>query len=424
MKILIRGGRVLDPATGTDAVIDLFLENGRISKRGTDLQEAAERVINASGCYVLPGLIDLHVHLREPGLEHKETIRTGGEAAARGGFTTICPMPNTKPATDSPEMIGYVREKAETDAPVHVLPYGAVTAGQKGEKLADIAGMAKAGAVGISEDGKSVMNSALYRKGMREAAKAGIPVMAHCEDIDLVEGGCINDGEKSRELGLPGISNSVEDVITARDILLAKETGARLHLCHVSTADSVKMIREAKREGLQVTAEVCPHHFTLTEDDIPSANSNFKMNPPVRGEADRQALIGGLQDGTIDAIATDHAPHHADEKAKPITEAPFGIVGSETAVALTITQLVEPGILTPMQMAERMSLAPARILGIDKGSLEEGKCADVTVIDPAAEYVIDPSQFASKGKNTPFAGWKVRGKVVATIVDGNVVYQA
>lgn len=424
MKILIRGGRVLDPATGTDEVMDLFVENGRISQRGKDLQAAAERVIDASGCYVLPGLIDLHVHLREPGLEHKETIQTGGEAAARGGFTTICPMPNTRPVTDSAEMISYVMEKAETDAPVHVLPYGAVTAGQRGEKLADIAGMVKAGAVGISEDGKSVMNAALYRRGMREAARAGIFVAAHCEDINLVEGGCINEGEKSRELGLPGISNSVEDVITARDILLAKETGVRLHLCHVSTKDSVEMIRAAKKEGLPVTAEVCPHHFTLTEDDIKEKDSNYKMNPPLRSRADRAALIEGLKDGTIDAIATDHAPHHADEKAKPITEAPFGIVGSETAVALTITELVETGVLTPCQMAERMSWAPARILGIDKGSLAVGKCADVTVIDPRAEYVIDPSQFASKGKNTPFAGRKVRGKVMATIVDGNIVYQA
>lgn len=423
MQILIRGGRVLDPATATDGVMDVLLADGVVKAVDAHLDVDADRVIDAGGFFVMPGLIDLHVHLREPGFEHKETIATGTKAAARGGFTCVCPMPNTKPATDSPERIQWVIKKAEEVSPIHVLPIGAVTEGQAGETLTDIAGMAKAGAVGISEDGKSVMNAALYREGMKQAAEAGILVMAHCEDKNLVGKGAFNAGPKAEKYGVPGISNAVEDVIVARDILLAKETGARLHLCHCSTRDSVSMIRAAKAEGVKVTAEVCPHHFAMTEDDITSGDSNFKMNPPLRTKEDAEALRQGLKDGTIDVISTDHAPHAAFEKEKPIAEAPFGIVGSETAVALTITILVEGGYLTPYQMAERMSYRPAQILGIDRGSLAPGRPGDVTVIDPNAEYVIDPEVFLSMGRNTPFAGRKVRGKVMYTIVDGEIVYE-
>lgn len=423
MQILIRGGRVLDPATATEGVMDVLLADGVVKAVDAHLDVDADRVIDAGGFFVMPGLIDLHVHLREPGFEHKETIATGTRAAARGGFTCVCPMPNTKPATDSPERIQWVIKKAEEVSPIHVLPIGAVTEGQAGETLTDIAGMAKAGAVGISEDGKSVMNAALYREGMKQAAEAGILVMAHCEDKNLVGKGAFNAGSKAEKYGVPGISNAVEDVIVARDILLAKETGARLHLCHCSTRDSVSMIRAAKAEGVKVTAEVCPHHFAMTEDDITSGDSNFKMNPPLRTKEDAEALRQGLKDGTIDVISTDHAPHAALEKEKPIAEAPFGIVGSETAVALTITILVEGGYLTPYQMAERMSYRPAQILGIDRGSLAPGRPGDVTVIDPNAEYVIDPEAFLSMGRNTPFAGRKVRGKVMYTIVDGEIVYE-
>ncbi|MGN0297600.1 MAG: dihydroorotase [Lachnospiraceae bacterium] len=424
MKLLIKNGRILDPATATDAVMHLLIEDDKIVGRYEQLDNmVADKEIDAAGCYVMPGLIDMHVHLREPGFEYKETIRTGALAAAHGGYTTICPMPNTKPATDSPSMIEYIRDKAENDAVIHVLPVGAVTLGQNGEKLTDIAGMAKAGAVGISEDGKSVMNAALYREGMKEAAKAGIIVMAHCEDKNLVGKGCLNLGPKSEELGVPGISNSVEDVITARDIILAKETGVHLHLCHCSTKDSVSMVKAAKEDGVAVTAEVCPHHFSMSEEDITSDDSNFKMNPPLRSKEDVQALKEGLRDGIMEVISTDHAPHHASEKAKSVTEAPFGIVGSETAVALTITNLVDAGYLTPMQMAEKMSYNPARILGINRGSLEIGKPADVVVIDPNAEYCIDVNTFYSKGKNTPFNGMKVHGRVLCTICDGQIVYQ-
>lgn len=423
MKILIKNGRLIDPSQKLDAIRDILLEDGKVAQIAEKIETQAERVVDATDCYVMPGLIDMHVHLREPGYEHKETIRTGAMAAARGGFTTVCPMPNTNPSTDNPERVKFVVDKAAVEAPVHVLPVGAVTIGQAGDEMTDIAGMVKAGAIGISEDGKSVMNAALYREAMKEAAKNHILVMAHCEDKNLVGKGALNAGKKAEENGVPGITNAVEDVIVARDILIAKETGAKLHLCHCSTKDSARMLKEAKEDGLPVTGEVCPHHFAMTEDEIVVGDANYKMNPPLRTAEDVQALKEGLRDGVFDVIATDHAPHHEDEKKKSIQEAPFGIVGSETAVALTITHLVEQGYLTPYQMAEKMSTNPARILGIDRGSLIPGKPADVTVVDPACEYTIDVNEFASKGKNTPFNGAKVKGRVKMTIVDGAIVYE-
>ena len=424
MTVLIRNGRVLDPATHTDAVMDLLIENGVITGRGSHLPEHADRIIDASGLCVMPGLIDMHVHLRDPGLCYKETLETGAKAAAKGGFTTICPMPNTVPVMDTPEKVTEFLKRAETESCVHILPVGSVTVNQEGEILADIAGMAKAGAVGISEDGKSVMNTAVYREAMKEAAKAQILVMAHCEDKNLVCGGVMNAGKRALELGLPGITNGVEDVIAARDILMAKETGVRLHLCHCSTKDSVWMMREAKKAGLPVTAEVCPHHFSMTCNEIPADDGNYKMNPPLRGAEDVRALKEGLRDGVMDVISTDHAPHGEEEKNGSMRKAPFGIVGLETAVALTITELVEKGYLSFYEMAERMSHTPARILKIGKGSLEIGKTADITVIDPTAEYKIDKNQFVSKGKNTPFHGRTVRGKVLYTLADGKIVYEA
>ena len=422
MKILIKHGRVLDPDTRKDGIYDVLTEDGVIRKVASEIEEPADQVLEAEGCWVMPGLIDLHVHLRDPGLTHKETVETGAAAAAHGGITTIVAMPNTKPVVDDEHKVSYVHNKAKSCTLVHVLQAGAVTKGQKGEELADIEKMAAAGSPAISEDGKSVMNSGLYRKAMKIAAKCGIPVLAHCEDINLVEGGVVNADPAMEKLGLKGISNAVEDVITARDIMLAKETGARLHLCHCSTADSVRMVAEAKKEGLPVTAEVCPHHFTLSTEDISGPDTNYKMNPPLRTRADVEALRQGLKDNIMDVISTDHAPHSAQEKAQSMEKAPFGIVGLETSVALTITELVEPGILTPMQMAEKMSYNPAKVLGIDKGSLAEGKPADITIIDPDAEYVIDTSTFFSKGKNTPFNGKKVKGLVRATICDGKIAY--
>lgn len=422
MSILIKGGRVIDPDTGKDGDYDVLIQEHKIKKVKKNIQDAADKVINAKGCFVMPGLIDLHVHLRDPGLTHKETIKSGAKAAAKGGFTTVLAMPNTKPVTDDRMKIRYVHNKAEMNAPIHVLQVGAVTKGQEGEELADIEGMAEEGSPAISEDGKSVMNSGLYREAMRIAAKCSIPVLAHCEDINLVSEGVVNADAVTEKMGLKGISNAVEDIIVARDIFLAKETGARLHLCHCSTAESVEMVRRAKAEGLDVTAEVCPHHFTLTTEDLKENDTNYKMNPPLRTRADADALIRGLKEDVMDVIATDHAPHSKEEKSKTMQQAPFGIVGLETAAALVISELVDKGILTPMQMAEKMSWNPAKIIGLDKGSLAEGKIADVVVIDPEADYVINAEEFVSKGKNTPFHGRKVKGKVIATICDGKIVY--
>ena len=424
MKMLIKNGRIIDPASNTDEVKDLLVTDGIIEKVAKDIDDASDSIIDAKGCFVMPGLIDIHVHFREPGFEHKETIRTGARAAARGGFTTVCPMPNTKPSTDCPEVVKEVLDKASAACGVHVLPVGAVTVGQKGEQPTDVAALKAAGIVAISEDGKSVMNSEVYREAMLQAAECDIPVFAHCEDINLVHGGCMNAGKRAKELGLPGISNAVEDIITARDILLANETGAQLHLCHCSTKESVNLVKWGKEMGVKLTAEVCPHHFALSDEDIPSAeDTNYKMNPPLRSKEDVEAIKQALKDGVMEVISTDHAPHHADEKAKPFTQAPFGIVGLETAVALTITNLVRTGWLTPMQMIAYMSTNPAKVLGIDKGTLKPGSCADVTVIMPDESYVIDAASFASKGKNTPFDGQKVWGRVALTIADGKIIYE-
>lgn len=425
MRVLIKNGHVLDPATGVDGICDVLTEDQRIIGVKEHIEEQADRVIDAKGCYVMPGFIDLHVHLRDPGLEYKETLETGGKAAAHGGVTTVCAMPNTKPVIDTKERVEDVHTRAKEDSPVHVIQLGAVTVGQAGEELSDIEGMAEAGCHAISEDGKSVMNASLYREGMRRAAASGIAVFAHCEDIHMVEGGVMNADQKAEALGLKGITNAVEDVIVARDILLAKETGVQLHLCHCSTADSVRMVAEAKKDGLPVTAEVCPHHFIMTTDDITEDDGNFKMNPPLRSKADVEALREGLKNNIMDVIATDHAPHAEQEKDRSMKDAAFGIVGLETSAALTYTELVETGVLTPMQMAEKMSYNPAKILGLseEKGSISEGKIADIVIFDPSKEYEIDKHTFFSKGKNTPFHGRKVKGEVRCTIVDGVPVYE-
>jgi dihydroorotase len=459
MTLLIKGGHVLNPATGMDEVADVFIRDGKVARIRTaagaaeaeksvaeaDCQEELadstdadcrpDEIIDAAGCYVMPGFIDMHVHFRDPGLTQKEDIFTGMQAAAHGGYTTVMTMPNTKPVVDNADVVRYVQDKAKAGNCIHVLQIGAVTKGQKGVELSDIEGMVAAGSPAISEDGKSVMNADLYRDAMQIAAKLDIPVFAHCEDINLVHGGVMNKDAKAKELGMPGISNSVEDVIVARDILLAKETGARLHLCHCSTGDSVKMVKAAKEEGLKVSAEVCPHHFTLTSDDIVQvefhdgrenirdADTNYKMNPPLRTKKDVEALREGLRDGIMDVISTDHAPHTYEEKNTTMEHAPFGIVGLETAACLTYSELVLGGYLTPMQMAEKMSYNPARLIPIDKGDIQPGKSADIVIFDPNETYRIDSATFASKGRNTPFHGRKVTGRVKCTICDGRVVYR-
>lgn len=422
-KILIKNGRVVDPANYIDGKKDILIEDGKIKKVADFIVEDEDtNVIDADEKVVMPGFIDLHVHLREPGFEYKETIETGSKAAARGGVTSICPMPNTKPVIDSPESVKDLLKRAEC-SPVHILPIGACTIGQEGKELADIEGMKDAGIVALSEDGKSVMDSALFRKSLKEAARLDLPMFSHCEDKALVEGGVMNKGQKSEELGLPGITNSVEDVIVARDIIMSKEAGNRLHLCHCSTADSVVLVEMAKKQGLPVSAEVCPHHFTMSDDEITEDNGRFKMNPPLRNREDVDVLKEGLKTGIMEVISTDHAPHGKEEKDQSMLKAPFGIVGLETSFALGYTELVDKGVLTLSQLVEKMSVNPAKVLGIDKGNLAPGKAADIVIADITKEYKIDSSKFVSKGKNTPFDGKKVKGRVITTIVDGKIVYK-
>lgn len=439
MTILIKNGHIINPATGMDEVADVLVESGVVTKIEKGIKEKCDREVDAKGCYVMPGFIDMHVHLRDPGFEQKETIETGCRAAAHGGFTTIVAMPNTKPVVDNPDVVNYVYNKARTVGVVNVLQVGAVTKSQRGEELSDIDGMVKAGIPAISEDGKSVMNAEVYKEAMVKAAAYDIAVLAHCEDINLVNGGVMNQDANAEELGLKGITNSVEDIIIARDIMLSHDTGARLHLCHCSTKNSVRMVQNAKAGGENITAEVCPHHFILTSDDIhkikpavdlekkvaidADADTNYKMNPPLRRMEDVEALKEGLRDNIMDVIATDHAPHTFEDKNTSMKKAPFGIVGLETAAALTYTELVETGYLTPMQMAEKLSYNPSKIIKVDKGDIQPGKAADIVIFDPKKKYTIDKNAFVSKGKNTPFDGRKVTGKVRMTIVGGHVVYE-
>ena len=423
MVTLIKNGYLIDPSCNLEGHYDILVRDRVVEKVGQHLSCEGARVIDASGKYIMPGFIDLHVHLREPGFEYKETVKTGTMAAASGGYTTICPMPNTKPAIDSVEMVDWLNQKIKEDGVVNVCQIGAVTKGQLGKELVGIEDMVKHGIVGISEDGKSVMATDLYMEAMKQAKKAGIPVFAHCEDRGLIRRGVLNAGAKADELAMPGITNAVEDVIVARDILMAKEAGVSLHLCHCSTKDSVTLVKMAKEMGLPVTAEVCPHHFTLCDQDIPGDDANYKMNPPLRSREDVEALKEGLRSGIMEVIATDHAPHGSEEKQESIATAPFGIVGLETALPLAYTELVKPGFITLMQMIEKMSTNPAKIIQLDRGSLQEGKVADLVIVDFENEYQINVNEFASKSKNSPFQGRKVYGKVQLTMVNGEIVYQ-
>ena len=427
MGILIKGGRVVDAATGMDEICDVYMEDGIIQEIGPALvpPQHTDQVLDAAGKLVMPGLVDMHVHLRDPGFPEKEDIRSGSAAAARGGVTTLVAMPNTKPVIDTPRLYAEVMEKAAKLSPVHILQAGAMTMGEKGEEMADLEGMAAAGLRVLSEDGKSVMNPALCRKVMQKAASLGLIILDHCEDLDLRGDGCMNEDENSRRLGLPGISNLVEDTITARDMLLAADAGARLHLCHVSTRGVAQMLRFAKQAGLSgITAEVCPHHFILSSDDIPGDDPDYKMNPPLRTARDVQALREALAEGVIDVISTDHAPHSAKDKEGSMKTAAFGIVGLETSLALTYTELVEPGILTLTRMIEKMCLNPARILGLDCGTIQPGRPADVVIADTRSTWRIDRNHFASRGHNTPFHGREVHAKVCCTICGGKIVYTA
>ena len=426
MRILIKGGRVINPATDTDGIMDLLVdeESGKIVKLDSEITEEADRTVDAAGCYVFPGFIDMHVHLRDPGQTRKGDIATESRAAARGGYTTILAMPNTLPPVDTAKKVRYVHDKAKKVGLCNVIQVGAVTKNMQGKELSDIEGMKKEGIVAISEDGKSVMDSGVFFDAMVAAKENDLTMLSHCEDATLVRGGVIHEGEKSREFGVPGISKAVENIIAARDIFIAKETGARLHLCHCSTAESAEMVRLARDMGVQVTGEVCPHHFTLTDEDIPSVkNTEYKMNPPLRPAYDRDALKEAIRDGVLTVISTDHAPHAPEDKAGDFSSAAFGIVGMETAAALTYTELVLGGYLDPMGMARCMSYNPASILGLDKGDISEGKDADIVIFNPEKSYAIDPDRFAGKRKNTPFGGREVTGKVIMTIMGGKVTYE-
>jgi dihydroorotase len=424
MTLLIKNGRVIDPGR-VNGPADVLIQNGKIAAVGPQLrapQQPDVKIIDASGLLVLPGFVDLHVHLREPGFEYKETIRTGTASAVAGGFTSICCMPNTNPVNDNQSVTDFIVEQARLAGMAQVYPIGAITKGSEGKELAEIGELRDAGCVAISDDGRPVMNSEVMRRAMEYALAFDLPVVDHCEDFDLAKGGCMNEGIVSTSLGLPGIPAAAEEVMVARNLLLAQLTGARLHLPHVSTAGSVRMVREAKARGIRVSAEACPHHFTLTEEAVRGFKTEAKMNPPLRTWQDVQALKEGLKDGTIDIIATDHAPHAAQDKEQDFASAPFGIVGLETALPLTLT-LVEEGILSLEAAVAKLTTAPAQLFKLPKGTLAPGADADVVLVDAETNWEVDPARFRSKSRNTPFGGWKVKGRAAVTIVGGRIVYE-
>ena len=432
MSILIRGGRIIDSSANLDGVMDLLIDAGKIVSVGGDAAETAWQregstlytpleVIDAHGLLVVPGLIDIHTHLREPGYEYKESIESGSAAAVAGGFTAIACMANTNPVNDDAAVTEYILEKARAVGLVQVFPIGAVSVGLAGKRLAEIGELSQAGVVGISDDGKSVMNSQLMRRALEYAGMFGLPVISHCEDTHLAAHGVMHEGRVSTELGLRGIPAQAEDIMVARDIALAELTGGRVHIAHVSTAGAARLVRDAKARGLRVTAEVTPHHLFLTDEAVRGYDPNTKMYPPLRTAADVEALRQALRDGTIDAIATDHAPHDLADKEVEFDQAPVGIIGLETSLPLTL-RLVNEGVLTLTEAIAKLTLGPAQVLGLAKGTLQVGADADVTLIDPQTEYVVDRREFRSKSRNSPFHGWTLKGRAVMTLCAGKVVY--
>jgi len=421
--LLIKNGRVIDPASGHDAVADVWIEDGVIKGVGPNQSPANAEVFDTTGLIVAPGFIDMHVHLREPGFEHSETIESGARAAAAGGFTSICPMPNTAPVNDSPTVTTYIIEKARRHAVVNVFPIGAITRGSKGEELAAIGSMRQAGAVAISDDGRPVMNAQLMRRAMEFARSFHMPVINHCEDLHLSAGGDMHEGVESVRLGLRGIPGSSEDVMVARDILLAELTGARYHVAHISSRHSVEMVAYAKLKGLPVTSEATPHHLTLTDAGMIPYDSNFKMKPPLRSSSDVNAVVEGVVNGAIDAIATDHAPHAGSEKMQEFEKCPFGILGLETALGIALDRLVHSGKINLNRLVELFTINPARILGLDRGTLAPGTAADVTIFSTEQRWTYDVNKSFSKSRNTPFDGASFRGGPVTTIVAGQIVWK-
>lgn len=427
MRLVIINANILNEL-GEQELSQITIEDGVIAKvekagqLGQANAEAGTQVIDAGGRLVTPGFIDMHVHLREPGFEHKETIETGSRSAAQGGFTTIACMPNTRPVTDNPDTVRFVLQKATEAGLVNVLPYAAITKSELGRELTDFAALKDAGAIGFTDDGVGVQNAQMMKDAMRQAASLGMPVIAHCEDNSLVEGAPVAEGEFARKHGLKGIPNESEAIHVGRDILLAEATGVHYHVCHVSTEQSIRLIRQAKQIGINVTAEVCPHHLILSEEDIPGLDANWKMNPPLRSRRDVEACIAALEDGTLDIVVTDHAPHSEEEKAKGMQQAPFGIVGFETAFPLLYTKFVATGRWSLAMLVQRMTADPARVFGLEAGRLVSGAPADLTIVDLNEERTVDPAAFASKGRNTPFTGWELKGWPVATIVKGKLVW--
>jgi dihydroorotase len=421
--VVLRGGRVIDPSRGFDEVADVVIQEGRVAGIGRNqgVPDGAE-VLDARGLIVAPGLVDVHTHLREPGQEDRETIASGATAAAAGGFTAVCAMPNTDPPIDNQSAVGFVVKQAATAGQARVYPIGAITLGQKGEQLAEFGELVGAGAVAVSDDGHPVVSGQIMRTALEYARTFGIPVADHCEEPTLAQGGVMHEGLVSTRLGLKGIPSVAEEIMVARNILLAGHTGGHIHLCHMSTRGSVDLIRRAKDAALPVTAEACPHHFSLTDDACDGYNTNAKMNPPLRQAEDVAAIQAGLKDGTIDAIATDHAPHHYDAKEREFDDAPFGIVGLETALGLGLRVLVEGGHLSLPDLMLRMSTMPARLFHLPGGTLAVGQAADVVVFDPTARWTVDATRFRSKSRNTPFAGWELVGRVVWTLVGGRTVF--
>ena len=423
MKLLIKNGRVVHPVTGTVLVQDLLAENGRVSLLEHGLDCEADRVIDATGLMVAPGLVDMHVHLRDPGLTYKEDILTGCGAAARGGVTSLACMANTSPAVDCPEQVNYVLDRARQANGVGVYPVAALSRGLRGEEPTDAEALKAAGAIALSDDGNNVDNANLMRDVLIRARQLEMPVLCHCEDTSMVAGRAVNEGSVSRQLWLEGRPAIAEEIMVMRDAMLAEETGARVHICHVSTAKSVDIIRRMKKKGVLITCETCPQYFTLTEDEVLRQGAMARVNPPLRTKADVQGIITGLKDGTIDAIATDHAPHSPEEKARPLSRAPSGMIGLETSLALTLTQLYHTRKLDLPAIIRRMSTNPADILHLSRGRMSLGAVADLVIFNPDEAWTIDPEQFASKARNTPFAGRMVKGRVKYTIARGEVIYQ-
>ena len=423
MKLLIQHGRVVHPVTGAVMLQDLLVEDGKISLLERGLPPEADQIIEATGFLVCPGLVDMHVHLRDPGLTYKEDILTGCAAAARGGVTSLACMANTDPTVDCPEQVAYVLGRAREACGVQVYPIAALSRGLRGEELTDAEALKKAGAVALSDDGSNVDSANLMRDAMIRARRQNLPILCHCEDTSMVEGRAVNECSVSRQLWLEGRPAIAEEIMVMRDAMLAEETGAHVHICHVSTAKSVDIIRRMKKRGAPITCETCPQYFTLTEDEVLSQGSLARVNPPLRTAKDVKGILAGLKDGTIDVIATDHAPHSTEEKARPLTRAPSGMIGLETSLAITLTALYHTGKMDLPSIIRRMTTNPSDILNLPKGRMSLGVDADLTIFDPDEEWVIDPEQFASKARNTPFAGAKVKGRVKYTIVGGRIIYQ-